>query len=403
MPTPGSTAQASPGVATEPATSDATPAVNPTSQPLQIWLPPTFAPDGTTPAGSVLAQQLAKFAAEHAGVVIQTRSKADSGDGELVRALAAAVNVAPTVVPDLVILNREQLVRASAAGLVTPLDKTLPTQILSDYYLFAQDMSRVDGEWLAVTFAADARVLVYDTAVYTDTPRLWDDLLMPGSTYVIPGAESSALTLLTEYLARGGALTDANGNPVLDPAPLAEALSTFLKAREYGALPLSALTFLDPKATWQTFREQRVTAAITSASWFLQETARAPSAAMSLPPTQGGTGLTLAEAWCWALVNKPEQQAEAAELLTWLAAPTRLAEWTQVSNLLPTRAATLAKLNNPMFEAAAEILVHARLRPPTEIMAAVSAPLQKALDDTVSGRLSPEAAATAAAQSVAKP
>ena len=61
----------------------------------------------------------------------------------------------------------------------------------------AADGRQMSNEW------ADARVMAYLTTVYPSPPLRWTDLLT--GTLVIPAAEPSGLTLLTIYLAQGGA------------------------------------------------------------------------------------------------------------------------------------------------------------------------------------------------------
>jgi len=391
--------------ATAPAT-DTPPAVAPTppgaAATLRVWLPPDFAPDDSTPGGPVLADQIAQFEAAHPGQVVEVRLKQASGEGGLLRSLETASNVAPAVLPDVIALQQDDLTSAAKAGLVIPLDDLIAPEAIDDYYPFAQAMSRVDGKVAGLPFAADARVLVYNTQIYSTPPRAWADVIT--GTLVFPGGELSSLTLLNEYLSLGGTLADASGKTALDSELLAEALTVFQTAQTAKVLPLSTFAFADPAATWQVFRERRAVLAITSARWYLAEHERASSAAATLIPTTDGMPFVLADGWSWAAVNKAADHALALELLRWLADPAQMSEWTLAAQVLPPRAKALAGWgDSPLTPFASDVLIHAQPQPSAEILARVGPPLRQALDDVLSGRATPFTAAIAAAQSVAGP
>ena len=373
-----------------------------TAAALRLWLPPDFAPDDSTPGGPVLADQIAQFEAAHPGQRVEVRLKQAAGEGGLLRSLETAYNVAPAILPDVIALQQDDLTSAAKAGLVIPLDDLLAPGTIDDYYPFAQTMSRVDGKVAGLPFAADARVLVYNTQIYSTPPRVWTDVIT--GTLVFPGGELSGLTVLNEYLSLGGTLADASGKTELDSELLAESLSAFQSAQTDKVLPVSTLAYADPAATWQVFRERRAVLAITSARWYLAEHQRASSASAALIPTTDGLPFALADGWCWAVVNKAADHASALELLRWLTDPAQLSEWTLAAQVLPPRAKALAGWgDSPLVPLASDVLVHAQLQPSAEILARVGPPLRQALDDVLSGRATPFTAAAAAAQSVAVP
>jgi ABC-type glycerol-3-phosphate transport system substrate-binding protein len=403
-PTPIRPTATSPVIAPTPSVPpDATPTQADAATSLRVWLPPQFAPDPDTPAGQVLAEQLREFEQTHPVGAVEIRLKQTSGPGGLLESLTAAYNAAPDVLPDLIALTRDDLAAAAAAGLVLPLDDLVPPDTLADYYPFAQAMGRAQGAWVGLPFAADARVLAYRTDLYAAPPQTWTAVVT--GTLIVPAAEASGLTVLHEYLALGGPLADPSGRAVLDTELLAEALGAFQEVRDAGRLPLSTLVYADVAATWQVFRERRAALAVTSAQWYLAEHNRAASTAAALIPTSMGTPFALADGWSWALVNTTgERRAAAAELLRWLTAPPRLASWTLAARVLPPRAEALRGwATNPLTPFAADVLTHAQLQPPDEVLAVVGPPLRQALDDVLNGRATPFAAAVSASQAVAGP
>lgn len=389
------------------ATPNTSPALTPTPslepRPLHIWLPPNFAPDQSAVGGEELAAQLAAFETNHPGERVEVRLKQASGPGGLLHSLLTAHNVAPEVLPNVIALSRDDLATAATAGLVTPLDDFFPAETLEDYYPFAREMSQAEGLFVGLPFAADARVVAYNTQLYATPPLTWSAVLT--GPFVLPGGEPAAITVLNEYLALGGSLADSTGRLALDSQVLANTLTLFQEAQSDGIIPLSTLAYTEPAATWQVFRERRAALAATSMQWYLVEWDRASTAAITLIPVQEGASFALADGWVWALVNTaPEQQARAAELVAWLTAPAQLGKWTQAARVLPPRSSAFALWSSTQTAAyVGEVLAHTQLQPSAAVLARVGPPLRQALDDVLSGRATPFAAANIAAQAVEQP
>lgn len=364
---------------------------------LVIWLPPQFAPEARLPGGAVLAEQLAEFEAAHPGWTVQVRLKTLAGPSGLLGSLLAAYDTAPAALPDLVALTADDLAAAAQADALVPLDGWARREVYNDSYPFAQTMSRVQGQWLGAPFAADARLLVYNTDLYPVAPVRWSEIVT--GTLVVPGAEAAALTVLNEYLALGGTLIDEAGRVALEAGRLALALSAWQANQRAGVLPLSTLDYTGPDETWQVFRERRATLAVTTAQWYLAEADRVSTAGAALPPNSIGQPFTLADGWCWALVDKGDDYTPAAELLDWLTDPARLTPWTLAAQVLPTRAAVLAGWKDaPAAPLAAAVATRAQLLPADQTLEQVGPVLRQALDDVLRSRATPNAAAERAAQ-----
>jgi ABC-type glycerol-3-phosphate transport system substrate-binding protein len=378
--------------------------VNATPAPLQVWLPPEFAPSGNGLGSNVLAAQLAQFEQTHPNLAVDVRVKAPSGTGGLLHSLVAAYNVAPAILPNLIALNGEDLASAAAAGLIIPLDTFFPSQALDDYYPFSQALSRREnGERMGLPFAADAQVLVYNANYYAASPLTWNSVTT--GTFIFPGGDLMALTVLNEYLALGGTLADSSGKLTLNVDLLAQALAFFRTARDKGILPMSTLAYADTAATWQGFRDGRATLAVTSARQFLAGYERAAAAAGTLIPAPGGQPLALARGWSWAIVNtQPERHADVAVLLTWLTDPAQLSAWTQAAGVLPTRSSVLTGWTpSPRAVFAGEVMAKAQIQPTDAVLTKVGPPLQQALADVLNERATALSAATSVVQAIDKP
>lgn len=383
----------------------ATPTLDPNL--VRVWLPRSFAPQANVPGGLVLADQLAAFQAQHPGLALDVRLKQVSGPGGLSTALTTAYNAAPAILPHLIALRHDDVAAAYRAGLLLPLEAALVAEPLADYYPFAQAMSQVDEALVCLPFAIDTRVLAYNTQIFETPPLTWAEVIT--GPLILPAAETSGLTLLETYLAVGGALTSPSGQLGLEADVLAEALAFYQTAQSAAVLPLSTLTYTDPEATWQVFRERRATLAVTSAQWYLAEHDRAINSAVTYLPTRTGAPYALANGWCWALVatpTTPEQQTLVAELLRWLNAPEQLGVWSLAANVLPARAEALQHAGwatRSYTKFAKTILENAQLQPSAEVLTQLGLPLRQALEDVLSGQATPIEAATTAAQALANP
>jgi ABC-type glycerol-3-phosphate transport system substrate-binding protein len=406
-PTPTGSAVVTPGSNATAASANHTP-TGPGGTPagpigLRVWLPPEFTPDVSTPGGQALAGQIRAFENNHPGVAVEIRTKAASGLGGLLSALTTASNAAPSILPDVIALSRDDLVSAAAAGLVAPLEPWVPARTLADFYPYAQAMGRVSGVWVGLPFAADAQVLAYLSSTYASPPLHWTDVIT--GPLLVPAAESTGLTVLNTYLAAGGALVDTSGKLHINPDILSQALQVFQRLQLAGTLPQTALAFANTSLTWQAFRERRASLAVTSAGLFLAEYVRVDGASATLLPSDGDSPLALANGWSWAIVNTaPDRRTLAAQLINWLIAPEQSATWTEAAAVLPTRAASLAAWKSPrLAPVASDVVAHAQLQPPGAQLATLGPVLQQALADVLSQRATPFAAATVAASAVNQP
>ena len=356
---------------------------------LRVWLPPEFTPDLDTPGGRLLAEQIQAFENAYPGTAVEIRTKAASGQGGLLASLVAAANAAPGVLPDVIALKRDDLVTAVAAGLAAPPESLVPAALLDDYYPFAQSMGKVNGDWQALPFAADARVMAYLTSVYPSPPLRWNELLT--GTLVIPAAEPSGLTLLTIYLAQGGGLQDAAGKVALDVDVLARTLELLQGLQADGTMRQSTVDYADPAETWEVFRQRRANLAVTTAHYFLAEYSRLDGASATLLPTSGEAQLALVDGWSWVLVGGGNRnQALAAALASWLLQPERHAAWTEAANVLPTRAGSLAlRQETRLGPIVSGFVAHAQLQPSAAVVGSVGPALKQALADVLAGRATP--------------
>ncbi len=393
-----------PDLATTPIVAETPPPAQQTIT-LTVWTRPEIVPNSEEPGSAALLEQLTAFDAQHAELNLLVEAKASTGQGGALSYLRSGRNVAPSILPDLLLLPAVQLGEAAGEGLVYPLDSLLTEEMTGALYPAARALGQVDGVTYGYPYAlTNVQHLVYDTAAITRTlPASWSQMMAPESQVrlLLPagGLEGARLTLQL-YLEAGGTLRNESGQLALQVEPLAAALSQLQQALAGGRiLPESAsATTLDQ--TWQLFQNSTANTVLADTMTYRRRN-QSPGryAFVSLPGLDGAMPLR-AGALLWVVTTPdPVRQAKALELVAWLTSPPNLAAWSHAANYVPPRADALALW--PTGDAHAAYL--ARMLPdarpyPVEASPAVLAALAEATQNVASGvQTAADAAQTAAA------
>jgi ABC-type glycerol-3-phosphate transport system substrate-binding protein len=317
--------------------------VSTASHTLTFWTTPEISPRSGVAGGDILAGQLAAFREAHPDVQLDVAFKATTGTGSTLSYLRSGRGVAPSILPDLVLLPTDQLAQAAADQLIVPLDNLLPPEMIEDLYPAARSMAQVDGQTVGYPFAlTNLQHASYNPAIITDTlPVTWPALeAHPMATFAFPaaGAEGGELALQL-YLAAGGQLTDSANQPTLQVEPLLLVLNLLSQGRNSGLIVPQSNNALTLEDVWRLFEEGSAAVVETKASFYLsrRDTALIGSQVGPIPGPDGPV-TPLVRGWAWAIsAQEPAQQALAVELLTWLAAGPNLGDWSWQSRNLPAR------------------------------------------------------------------
>src|SRR5690606_38676403 len=178
---------------------------------LTVWTRPEIVPNSEEPGSAALLEQLTAFDAQHAELNLLVEAKASTGQGGALSYLRSGRNVAPSILPDLLLLPAVQLGEAAGEGLVYPLDSLLSEEMTGALYPAARALGQVDGVTYGYPYAlTNVQHLVYATAAITRTlPATWSQMMAPESQvrllFPAGGLEGARLTLQL-YLAAGGTL-----------------------------------------------------------------------------------------------------------------------------------------------------------------------------------------------------
>jgi ABC-type glycerol-3-phosphate transport system substrate-binding protein len=328
------------------ATLTPTPSPTPTPQPstqgmtLELWVPELLSPYEDSDLSEAFAAQLDSFTSSYSyrGLQLNVTVKRGTGTGGLYNLLTTASEVAPSILPDLLVLNQHDLLLAAAEGILQPVGAELSSP--ADYYTATLDSVRdSDGLW-AFPYLARADQMAYRQGITETAPITWSAVLSGSYSLLFPAGSPEGLAgdaLLQIYLGSGGRVMDQAGLPSLDRASLERTYGFFLDLRRAGLLDAErALTMPNAAASWSAYEEG---AGHLSPVPFGQFWANVPEDTRpAWAPTEEGDPITLFYTWGIAVVAQDPVRRDAALLLAkWLVAADHMAAVARAAELAPTR------------------------------------------------------------------
>jgi ABC-type glycerol-3-phosphate transport system substrate-binding protein len=394
-PSPAATAAATPGK-TEPR-----PAIH-----LTLWTVEPVSPQAEGAAGRAFANGLHLFEETYRDVSVTVVLKNVSGKGNVLDYLRTASQVAPSILPDVVVLDTVDLASAARAGIVVPLDDLASPLLTKDLLPAALRAGTVDDQLVGVPFEMDVEHLIYNTNKVTSAPISWTDVVSSNVTYVFPAKGRNGLVndaFLIQYLASGGRLHDDEGRLLLDEQPLRAALDYYRQGEQMGVMPASVLDVSTPDDVWPAYLSAKVGMAHVNSHRFLTDRGVLHSTQFADIPTRDGIPLAIGRGRVLAIVARdPARQAMAMRLIEWLMSPDSNATWNQATAHLPTRYAAFNLLANDdpywlFLRHQLEIAVPPPAFPGYDQVGRV---LQQAVVEVMTGEATPEVAAAAAVAAI---
>ena len=317
------------------------PIVSATPMTLTVWTAVEFAP-----TGEALARQLEEFEAISLKVHVAIQPKGMEGKGGLVNLMTAAAPVAPSVLPDVAIVNSAQAAALAQQGLIHPWQDLLPPNLEEDLFPLARRLGYYEEQRMGVSVALDLQHLAYNLNEVPTPPLLWRDVLTGKALYLFPamGKGDTLDTFLIQYLGAGGRLFDEEGSPLLEGEPLAAALARYQGAEIVRVVPSEALQLDSLAACWPLYLSGRVGMVHVWTSRYLAEQSKLQHTSFAPIPTVGETRITVGRGWLMVLVAKdPVRQEKAARFLSWWLAPQYNAALCRATGWLPPGHAAFAQ------------------------------------------------------------
>jgi len=374
---------------------------------LTLWVPDILDPHAETNGAEALGTQVADFDRASREINVEVLVKKGTGSGGLYDLLSTASHVAPVVVPDLLILHQQELLKAAQEGLIRPLDDYMPSD--AGYFPTALEaMATEEGLW-AFPYVATAEQMGYRPMMTATAPITWTAVLSQAYSLVLPGAPSDGLAsdaLLSMYIGAGGRVVDEKGQPTLDRTVLEKVYGFILDLQEAGLLDAElVLGLTDTASCWTALLEGRAQLAPVSVSAYWHPRLAAlsgagESAAPEVPPTpadvvlptwvptENGAPVTILHTWGIAVTTDDPVRKEAAlELVRWLVSAQRMADLTRTASLAPTRQQVVATWGLPPDEEAFVIVLLSSSvsPPPANVETVVRRALQTGLTTILQG------------------
>ncbi len=367
---------------------------------LEIWVPPQFDPDSTSPAGGVLRARLDAFMQQNPGLIVNVRVKASSGPGSLLDSLTAASAAAPDAVPALIALNRADLELAALKGLIYSLGGLSTVTEDTDWYPYARQLAAVEETPYGLPFAGDALVMLYRAgSLGGPTPVTWNDVLAFGTPVIFQADDAQGLLTLDLYRSAGGETQDNQGRPSLTSAPLVQTLTFFEDGTHRGVFPTWVAQYQTSGQAWQAYQEKQADWIVTWSSNYLADLPE--DTTLMLLPSLNDQAYTTATGWMWALSDPDHQRREmSVRLAEYLVDSGFLADWDAASGYLPTRPTSLSGWTNQNLQASlSQLVLSAQIRPANELIASLGPILRDASLAVIKGQSD---AATAAQDAIDK-
>lgn len=320
----------------------------PDDRQLVVWLPDFagYAEEGG--AGEVLTSAFRQFEQRHPDVRVDVQVKAASGQADIFSYLGSAQRVAPAILPDLVLMESEELWHLADLGLL-PFMERAPMELAPDSYPFAIDSVRYNGEWYGVPYAADLMHLAGFWTQDQIAPSTWDELLASSESYLFAAAGGDAYengAVLLQYVGAGGQLLE-NGSTSSEEA-LQAVFEFLVTGSSSGVIPAGVADLATLEGVWSALVAQGEGSGNISAVRYLASRESIPELGYGQVPTRNGLPTALGSTWSFVVLAESQEQRELAfDLIDTLLDPAVQGAWSQYVHHLPTQRSSLAAWSNP--------------------------------------------------------
>jgi len=305
---------------------------------LTVWFPPEMDPKSDSPAAKLLLDKLEAFAKVN-GLQLQTRPKAAKGSGGLLDSLAAAKAAAPDALPDLVILDQDDLALAASKGYLSPLPMEGFLRDEKDWFEAARAMSNFEGQSYGAPISLDPFVFGMTGVSSINNNGGWSGIRTSLGKVAFAADDPRGIFLMNMYIAEGGNVQDSLKRPILDQEPLSRTMIYLHQAyldRHISTISVQAQTeaqILDALLNGNT------DIGFIKLSQLLknnQEKTSAVTLRISLP------GQTLAQGRFWAITtSNPAKLSKIQALILAVSEPGFMGEYTKALGVLPARPSAL--------------------------------------------------------------
>jgi len=284
-------------------------------QKLILWTPSFFDPEPSvaTAASTILKDAYDQFEAENPESIIEVQTKSEQVGSTLYEYISSAHKVAPSILPDIIMVESQRLWAIADQKLILPLSIN-ERSTLEGMYTFSQEAVTYQGAVYGIPYTANILHAVQPRQGAADSenapiPATWQELSDADTTYIFPAGGRNGQSndaILLQYVGAGGTLR-ADSSATDAPTALVDVLN-FTARHAYSQ---TILAYSDIFAFGPT-------------------------------PTQSGQTKTVGRVWAFAILSEePEQRQLALKLIKHLVNPSVFGSWSFEAKRLPTQRAAL--------------------------------------------------------------
>ncbi len=371
---------------------------------LTFWTVEPVSPQAEGELGAFMSKSLQAFERNNPNVKVNLILKKASGKGGILDFLRTAREVAPSILPDLVVMNATDLSQAYTEGLLQTLDDRLDRPIVQDLLPAARRIGSVDNRLVGVPLDLEMEHTVYNTQIFTATPALWADVLSSNAKYLFPAKGINGLVndvTLGQYFSAGGNFHNDQGTLKIDERVLEDVLTFYYQALKKGIIDSSILEAAAPEDLWPTYLKETAGLAQISVRQYLIDRKKLGSTTYAPLPVQSSQDTSVAVTRSWALVlitNDINRQRVALRLIEWFLSTSNNATWNDLNKSIPSRDTAFQQLagDDPYWVFLGEQLNTAQPRPSFSGYDQLGRIIQQAVEQVIRGEATPrEATATA--------
>lgn len=363
---------------------------------LVVWAPPFFQPAYETTINDPLTTLAEQFEREHPGVHIDVQIHGESGESSIFQYLRGAQRLAPTILPDVILIDTQQLWQVAELEMLMPLGQTqllAETEFLPQFFAATTYREQIIG----IPYMVDLTHLLYRTEQMPVVPSSWESALALQQQYIFAGGKGEGINefVYLQYLGAGGTFSTEE---MLTEERLHDLFLVFSQAHTTGVFPPVVMESASHDRAWNTFAAADLGMVETSARIALEhwDAINHETIDYGQIPTLTGIDITLARVWAFAVIaTDPEQRELSLTLLAAFLDPTIHNELSHLAMRIPAQptAFEIWRGQSPYFDFLKMQIDHAVALPNGRRFVELNRRLQQALELLLRDEISPEEAA----------
>ncbi len=371
-----------------------------------FWTVEEISSEAEGEAANFFRDNIRRFERNNPDIELNVLTKKISGKGGVIDFLRTAKEVAPSVLPDVAIMQATDLHQATVEGLIQPLEGRLDRSIVQDLLPAARKMGTIDERLLGVPIGLEMEHTVYNRLNFEAPPLSWQDVLTSNTRYLFPAQGVNGVVndlTLAQYFSVGGRFFDDEGAATLDERALREVLEFYQQAVENEVVDATLLEASSSEELWPIYVERQAgITQVTVERYLTDRTLLSNTAVMTLPIRAiDDPPVLITHGLVFVLVadsSDVQRQATALSLIEWFMSSDNNQDWNELKRSIPTRDTSFQAIagDDPYWQFLAEQLNVAQPEPGFDGYDKLGRIMQQAVVQVISGESTAEEATTIA-------